>query len=327
MEIIFAGNSISSTYLTRLKDYLWDKDFAVNVISKSGTTTEPAIAFRFLYELLKKKYMKDELYEHIFITTDKAKGALREIGVKNDYEMFVVPDDMGGRYSVFSGVGLLPIAVAGLNIDKLMDGAKKAANELNKKEANQAIEYAAIRNALYRKEFNIELLETYEPSLTYVIEWWKQLFGESEGKDHKGIWPSGALFTTDLHSLGQYIQEGRRNLFETVIEIETPEADLDIPYDKDNLDGLNYLAGKTIDYVNKQAMNATCKAHEDGGVPQIRLSIDELNEYNLGYLLYFFMVSCAVSGYTLGVNPFNQPGVEEYKRNMFINLEKPGYTK
>ena len=327
MEIIFAGNSISSTYLTRLKDYLWDKDFAVNVISKSGTTTEPAIAFRFLYELLKKKYMKDELTEHVFITTDKAKGALREIGVKNDYEMFIVPDDMGGRYSVFSGVGLLPIAVAGLNIDKLMEGAKEAANNLSIKNNNPAIEYAAIRNALYRKEFNIELLESYEPSLTYIVEWWKQLFGESEGKDHKGIWPSGALFTTDLHSLGQYIQEGRRNLFETVIDIETPSADLDIPFDRDNLDGLNYLAGKTINYVNKQAMKATCKAHEDGGVPQIVLSIDELNEHNLGYLLYFFMVSCAVSGYTLGVNPFNQPGVEEYKKNMFINLEKPGYTK
>ncbi len=327
MEIIFAGNSISSTYLTRLKDYLWDKDFAVNVISKSGTTTEPAIAFRFLYELLKKKYMKDELTEHVFITTDKAKGALREIGVKNDYEMFIVPDDMGGRYSVFSGVGLLPIAVAGLNIDKLMEGAKEAANNLSIKNNNPAIEYAAIRNALYRKEFNIELLESYEPSLTYIVEWWKQLFGESEGKEHKGIWPSGALFTTDLHSLGQYIQEGRRNLFETVIDIETPSADLDIPFDRDNLDGLNYLAGKTIDYVNKQAMKATCKAHEDGGVPQIVLSIDELNEHNLGYLLYFFMVSCAVSGYTLGVNPFNQPGVEEYKKNMFINLEKPGYTK
>ena len=326
MEIIFAGNSISSTYLTSLKDYLRDKEFSVNVISKSGTTTEPAIAFRFLYELLKKRYMKEELSEHIFITTDRAKGALREIGVKNDYEMFVVPDDMGGRYSVFSAVGLLPIAVAGINIDKLMEGAKKAALDL-REENNSAIKYAAIRNALYRKDFNIEILESYEPSLTYITEWWKQLFGESEGKDHKGIWPSGALFTTDLHSLGQYIQDGRRNLFETVINIETPERDLDIPFDKENLDGLNYLAGKTIDYVNKQALKATCKAHEDGGVPQVVITIDELNEYNLGYMLYFFMISCAVSGYILGVNPFNQLGVEDYKRNMFINLEKPGYTK
>ena len=326
MEIIFAGNSISSTYLTSLKDYLRDKEFSVNVISKSGTTTEPAIAFRFLYELLKKRYMKEELSEHIFITTDRAKGALREIGVKNDYEMFVVPDDMGGRYSVFSAVGLLPIAVAGINIDKLMEGAKKAALDL-REENNYAIKYAAIRNALYRKDFNIEILESYEPSLIYITEWWKQLFGESEGKDHKGIWPSGALFTTDLHSLGQYIQDGRRNLFETVINIETPERDLDIPFDKENLDGLNYLAGKTIDYVNKQALKATCKAHEDGGVPQVVITIDELNEYNLGYMLYFFMISCAVSGYILGVNPFNQLGVEDYKRNMFINLEKPGYTK
>ena len=326
MEIIYAGNSISSTYLTRLKDYLWDKDFSVNVISKSGTTTEPAIAFRFLYDMLKKKYMKEELFEHIFITTDKSKGALREIGLSNDYEMFVVPDDMGGRYSVFSAVGLLPIAVAGLNIDKLMEGAKAASIDLIKDD-NKAIDYAAVRNALYKKDFNIEILETYEPCLSYVIEWWKQLFGESEGKDHKGIWPSGALFTTDLHSLGQYIQDGRRNLFETVINIEEPQADLDIPFDKDNLDGLNYLAGKTIDYVNKQAMIATCKAHEDGGVPQVNITLSELDEYNLGYLLYFFMVSCAVSGYTLGVNPFNQLGVEDYKRNMFINLEKPGYTK
>jgi len=325
LEVIFAGNSISSTYLMQLKDYLWDKDFSVNVVSKSGTTTEPAITFRFLYEMLKKKYMKEELKEHVFLTTDKEKGALHTIGVENGYEMFTVPSDMGGRYSVLSAVGLLPIACAGFNIDKMMEGAKKAYEEL--KDGSLALEYATIRNALYRKNFDIEILESYEPSLSYVSEWWKQLFGESEGKDNKGIFPASCVFTTDLHSMGQYIQEGRRNLFETVIKIETPKEDTDVPFDKDNLDGLNYLVGKSVNEVNQVALDATMKAHNDGGVPEIKLTLDEINEYSLGYLFYFFEKACGISGYTLGVNPFNQPGVEAYKKNMFEMLGKPGYEK
>lgn len=325
LEIIFAGNSISSTYLTQLKDYLWDKDFSVNVVSKSGTTTEPAIAFRFLYEMLKKKYMKEELKEHVFLTTDKEKGALHTIGVENGFEMFTVPSDMGGRYSVLSAVGLLPIACAGFNIDKMMSGAKKAYEEL--KDGGDALEYAAVRNALYRKNFNIEILESYEPSLSFLSEWWKQLFGESEGKDNKGIFPASCVFTTDLHSMGQYIQEGRRNLFETVIKIENAQEDIDVPFDKDNLDGLNYLVGKSVSEVNNVALEATVKAHNDGGVPEIKLLFDEVNEYSLGYLFYFFEKACGISGYTLDVNPFNQPGVEAYKKNMFEMLGKPGYEK
>ncbi|MBP5343190.1 glucose-6-phosphate isomerase [bacterium] len=327
LEIIFAGNSISSTYLTKLRYYLGDKDFSVNVISKSGTTTEPAIAFRFLYSLLKKKYFKDELREHIFFTTDSTKGALRQIGIENDFEMFTIPSDMGGRYSVFSAVGLLPIAAMGFDIDSLLKGAKTAYNNFKNKEDNEAFEYALVRNALLRKGYDIEILESFEPCLSYISEWWKQLFGESEGKEGKGIYPSSVIFTTDLHSLGQYIQDGRRNLFETCINIVNPVSDIDIPFDKDNLDSLNYIAGKSIDYVNKAAMNATMEAHIEGGVPQIRINIDELDEINIGYLLYFFMVSCGISGYTLGVNPFNQEGVEAYKKNMFIALGKPGYTK
>lgn len=325
LEIIFAGNSISSTYLNQLKDYLWDKDFAVNVVSKSGTTTEPAIAFRFLYDMLKKKYMKEELKEHIFLTTDKEKGALHTIGVENEYEMFVVPSDMGGRYSVLSAVGLLPIACAGFDIDKMMAGAKKAYDEL--KDGGDALEYAAIRNALYRKNYDIEILESYEPSLSFVSEWWKQLFGESEGKNNKGIFPASCVFTTDLHSMGQYIQEGRRNLFETVIKVENPTEDIDVPFFKDNLDGLNYLVGKSVNDVNAVALEATMKAHNDGGVPEIKLSLNEISEYSLGYLFYFFEKACGISGYTLGVNPFNQPGVEAYKTNMFEMLGKPGYEK
>ena len=325
LEIIFAGNTISSTYMSELREYLWNKDFSVNVVSKSGTTTEPAIAFRFLYEILKKKYMKEELKEHIFLTTDKEKGALHTIGVENGFEMFTVPDDMGGRYSVLSAVGLLPIACAGFDIDKMMKGAQDAYKDL--KDGGAALEYAAIRNGLLRKGYDIEILESYEPCLTYLSEWWKQLFGESEGKDHKGIFPASCVFTTDLHSMGQYIQEGRRNLFETVIKIENPTTDLDIPFDKDNLDGLNYLVGKTQNEVNQVALEATVKAHDEGGVPEIKLIMSEIDETNLGYLFYFFEKACAISGYTLGVNPFNQPGVEAYKKNMFEMLGKPGYAK
>ncbi len=326
LEIIYAGNSISSTYLTKLRDYLWDKDFSVNVVSKSGTTTEPALAFRFLYSMLKKKYMPEELKEHIFFTTDKEKGALKQIGDANGYEQFIVPSDMGGRYSVFSAVGLLPIAAMGFDIDRIMDGVKASYND-SLKENSYAVEYAAYRNAFLRKDLNIEILESYEPCLSFIAEWWKQLYGESEGKDGKGIFPSSAIFTTDLHSLGQYIQEGRRNLFETILDVKEAQSDTDIPYDKDNLDNLNYLAGKSVNYVNRTAMRATCDAHVEGGVPQIVLSIDEIDEYNIGYLLYCLMVGCGVSGYVLDVNPFNQPGVEAYKKNMFKYLGKPGYEK
>ncbi|MCB9498494.1 MAG: glucose-6-phosphate isomerase [Bacillales bacterium] len=326
VEIIFAGNSISSTYLSELRDYLFDKDFSVNVISKSGTTTEPALTYRVLFELLKKRYMKEEFKEHIFFTTDKEKGALREIGLKEGYEMFTVPSDMGGRYSVLSAVGLLPIASAGIDIDKMLEGARDAFKDLKEKQ-NPAYDYALVRNALYKKGYKIEIMESYEPKLSFISEWWKQLFGESEGKDHKGIFPASCTFTTDLHSMGQYIQEGERHLFETRLHIEEVKADLDIPFDKDNLDGLNYLAGKSVDYVNKTAEEATAKAHIDGGVPEIKISIPKVDAYNLGYLFYFFEKACALSGYTLDVNPFNQPGVEAYKKNMFVLLKKPGYEE
>ena len=325
LEIIFAGNSISAEYLSSLRDYLWNKDFSINVISKSGTTTEPAIAFRVLFEMLKKKYMKEELKEHVFLTTDREKGALHEIGVTNGFEMFVVPDDMGGRYSVLSAVGLLPIACAGFNVDNILKGAKDAMTEELK--GSLAVEYAALRNVLYRKGYDIEILESYEPSMSFFVEWWKQLYGESEGKENKGIFPAGCIFTRDLHSMGQYIQEGRRNLFETVLKIEHPNTDLDVPFDKENLDGLNYLAGKCVSEINNTALEATIKAHDEGGVPEIKLSIEELNEYSLGYLFYFFEIACGISGYVLDVNPFNQPGVEAYKKNMFEMLGKPGYKK
>lgn len=326
VEIIFAGNTISSTYMKELISYLYDREFSVNVISKSGTTTEPALAYRLLFELLKKKYFKDELAEHIFFTTDKEKGALREVGLENGFEMFTVPSDMGGRYSVLSAVGLLPIAVAGIDIDKMLAGARNAREELSK-ENNAAFEYAAVRNALYSKGYKIEILQSYEPNMMYFNEWWKQLYGESEGKEHKGIFPASCIFTTDLHSMGQYIQEGERSLFETSLYIEEPDKDMDIPMNKDNLDGLNYLAGMSVDHVNKVAQEATMAAHEDGGVPQIKLSIPMMDAYNLGYLFYFFEKACGLSGYTLGVNPFNQPGVEAYKKNMFTLLKKPGYDK
>jgi len=324
LEIIFAGNTISSEYLESLIDYLKDKDFSVNVISKSGTTTEPALTFRFVKEFLELKYSKEELKSRIYLTTDKEKGALRQIGLENDYPMFVVPDDMGGRYSVISAVGLLPIAAAGYDIDLFMKGVADSRIDNLNKDSN-SYKYALMRNALYNKNYNIEILESYEPKLTFINEWWKQLYGESEGKDNKGIYPASCIFSTDLHSMGQYIQEGRRNLFETVIEVKNPVSDLTIKEDAQNLDNLNYLKDKTVDYVNKTALEATKLAHTDGGVPVIKLTIDKIDEYNLGYLMYFFMKACAISGYILGINPFNQPGVEAYKTNMFKMLGKPGY--
>ena len=326
LEVIFVGNQISSTYLHELLDYLKDKDYSINVISKSGTTTEPAIAFRVLQKALIEKYGKEGAKERIFATTDKARGALKTLATQEGYETFVVPDDVGGRFSVLSAVGLLPIACASIDIKEIMRGANDTRIECQKKNsANEAVIYAAIRNALYKKGYDVELLVNYEPRLNYFSEWWKQLFGESEGKDHKGIYPSSVSFSTDLHSLGQMIQDGKRHFFETVINILKPEYDLTILEDEANLDGLNFLSGKTMDYVNKMAMQGTSIAHTKGGTPNLRLDVREINEYNFGSLIYFFEFACALSAYTLGVNPFNQPGVEEYKKNMFALLNKPGY--
>ena len=326
LEVIFVGNQISSTYLHELLDYLKDKDYSINVISKSGTTTEPAIAFRVLQKALIEKYGKEGAKERIFATTDKARGALKTLATKEGYETFVVPDDVGGRFSVLSAVGLLPIACASIDIKEIMRGANDTRIECQKKNgANEAVIYAAIRNALYKRGYDVELLVNYEPRLNYFSEWWKQLFGESEGKDHKGIYPSSVSFSTDLHSLGQMIQDGKRHFFETVINILKPEYDLTILEDEANLDGLNFLSGKTMDYVNKMAMQGTSIAHTKGGTPNLRLDVREINEYNFGSLIYFFEFACALSAYTLGVNPFNQPGVEEYKKNMFALLNKPGY--
>ncbi|MBE7032044.1 MAG: glucose-6-phosphate isomerase [Ruminococcaceae bacterium] len=326
-QIFFAGNSISPNYLDGLLKAIEGKDVSVNVISKSGTTTEPAIAFRIFKEYLEKKYGKEEAKNRIYATTDKAKGALKNLADSEGYETFVVPDDVGGRYSVLTAVGLLPIAVCGADIDKLMEGAK-AAMELyanDNLEENDCYMYAAVRNILYRKGKTVEMLVNYEPELQYFIEWWKQLYGESEGKDQKGIFPSGASFSTDLHSMGQYIQDGLRNLFETVIYVENSKEDITIGEDKDNVDGLNFLAGRTVDFVNKKAFEGTLLAHTDGGVPNLILKIKALDEYTLGQLVYFFEKACGISGYILGVNPFNQPGVESYKKNMFALLGKPGY--
>ncbi|HLR18519.1 MAG TPA: glucose-6-phosphate isomerase [Staphylococcus sp.] len=326
-EIVFVGNHLSSTYTQELVNYLDGKDFSVNVISKSGTTTEPAVAFRLFKQLLENKYGKDEAKKRIFATTDKAKGALKELATNEGYETFVVPDDIGGRYSVLTAVGLLPIAVAGIDIKAMMDGAAKAREELSSEnlEDNIAYQYATIRNVLYSKGYDTEMLINYDPSMQYFNEWWKQLFGESEGKDFKGIYPSSANYTTDLHSLGQYVQEGRRFLFETVVKVNTPKLDITIEEDSDNLDGLNYLAGKTIDEVNTKAFEGTLLAHTDGGVPNIVVEIPRLDEETFGYLVYFFELACTMSGYQLGVNPFNQPGVEAYKQNMFALLGKPGF--
>ncbi len=326
-EIYFVGNSISSTYIKHLIDVIGDRDFSINMISKSGTTTEPAIAFRVFKEMAEKKYGKEGAAKRIYATTDKVKGSLKHLATEEGYETFVVPDDVGGRFSVLTAVGLLPIAVSGADIDKLMEGAaegRKMALEAPFEE-NDALKYAALRNILLRKGKAIEILANYEPSVHYVSEWWKQLYGESEGKDQKGIFPASVDLTTDLHSMGQFIQDGARNMFETVINIETSREEIIIGEEPVDLDGLNYLAGKSVDFVNKSAMNGTILAHTDGQVPNFLVNVPEVNEFYLGELFYFFEFACGVSGYLLGVNPFNQPGVESYKKNMFALLGKPGY--
>ncbi|MBQ2932369.1 MAG: glucose-6-phosphate isomerase [Clostridia bacterium] len=326
-QIFFAGNSISPNYLKGLLKTIEGKDVSVNIISKSGTTTEPAVAFRIFKEYLENKYGKEGAKERIFATTDKEKGALKKLADAEGYETFVVPDDVGGRFSVLTAVGLLPIAVCGADIDKIMEGAEKASELYSNDnlEENECYQYAAVRNILYRKGKTVEMLVNYEPELQYFIEWWKQLFGESEGKDGKGIFPSGASFSTDLHSMGQYIQDGLRNLFETVLYVENSKDDITLTETPDNIDGLNFLAGKTVDFVNKKAFEGTLLAHTDGGVPNLLVKIKALDEYTLGQLVYFFEKACGISGYVLGVNPFNQPGVESYKKNMFALLGKPGY--
>ena len=326
-EIYFVGNSISSTYIKHLIDVIGDRDFSINMISKSGTTTEPAIAFRVFKEMMEKKYGKEEAAKRIYATTDRAKGSLKGLATEEGYESFVVPDDVGGRFSVLTAVGLLPIAVSGADIDKLMEGAaegRRLALE-TEYEKNDALLYAAIRNILLRKGKSVEILANYEPSVHYVSEWWKQLYGESEGKDQKGIFPASVDLTTDLHSMGQFIQDGARIMFETVINIEKSREEIIINEEPVDLDGLNYLAGKSVDFVNKSAMNGTILAHTDGQVPNLMVNVPEVNEYYLVELFYFFEFACGVSGYLLGVNPFNQPGVESYKKNMFALLGKPGY--
>jgi len=326
-EIYFVGNSISSTYLKHLMDVVGDRDFSINMISKSGTTTEPAIAFRIFKELAEKKYGKEGAAKRIYATTDKARGSLKGLATAEGYETFVVPDDIGGRFSVLTAVGLLPIAVSGADIDQLMKGAESGRTLAleSEFEDNDALKYAALRNILLRKGKQIEILANYEPSVHFVSEWWKQLFGESEGKDQKGIFPASVDLTTDLHSMGQFIQDGSRNIFETVINIETSREELFIGTEAVDLDGLNYLAGQTVDFVNKSAMNGTILAHTDGQVPNLLVNIPEVNEFYLGQLFYFFEFACGVSGYVLGVNPFDQPGVESYKKNMFALLGKPGF--
>ena len=327
-EIYYVGNNISGTYLSHLLDILEGKDFSINVISKSGTTTEPAIAFRVLKKHIEEKYGKAGAKDRIYATTDKSKGALKKLADEEGYETFVIPDDVGGRFSVLTPVGLLPIACSGVNIDELMEGAR-AAQEAYKApfEENDCYKYAAIRNILNRKGKNIEMLINYEPKLHYLGEWWKQLFGESEGKDGKGLFPAAADFSTDLHSMGQYIQDGRRELFETAVLIGEPEKDITIELEKVDLDGLNYLSGKGMDFVNKKAAQGTLLAHVDGGVPNLVVNVPKATPFNLGYLFYFFEKACGISGYLLGVNPFNQPGVESYKANMFALLGKKGYEK
>ena len=326
-RILYAGNNLSSNYINELIEAIGNKDFSINVISKSGTTTEPAIAFRIFREMLESKYGVEEARSRIYVTTDKQKGALKTLADKEGYEQFVIPDNIGGRYSVFTAVGLLPIATAGIDIQKLIDGARLAEERYNDPELkyNECYKYAVARNVLNGKGKEIEILVNYEPKLHFFTEWWKQLYGESEGKEGKGIYPAGVDFTTDLHSMGQYIQEGKRILFETVLRIEEPESNININADDDNLDGLNYLANKDVDYVNKKALEGTVQAHVSGGVPNIIINIEKLNEETVGHLIYFFEKACAMSGMILGVNPFNQPGVEEYKKNMFKLLEKPGY--
>jgi glucose-6-phosphate isomerase len=326
-EIYYAGNSISGTYLKGLLDVVGDRDFSVNIISKSGTTTEPAIAFRVFKEKLEKKYGKEGAAKRIYATTDKAKGALKNLANEEGYESFVVPDDVGGRFSVLTAVGLLPIAVSGADIDKLMEGAAEGRKLALEQDfaSNDALQYAAIRNILHRKGKSVEVLANYEPSCHYVSEWWKQLYGESEGKDQKGIFPASVDLTTDLHSMGQFIQDGARLMFETVLNVEQSREEVVLGEEPVDLDGLNYLAGKNMDFVNKSAMNGTILAHTDGNVPNLMIKIPEQNEFYLGELFYFFEFAVGVSGYVLGVNPFNQPGVESYKKNMFALLGKPGY--
>ena len=325
-EIYYCGNKVSGTYLSQLIDVIGDRDFSVNIISKSGTTTEPAVAFRIFKEMLEKKYGKEEAAKRIYATTDKAKGALKSLATEEGYETFVVPDDVGGRFSVLTAVGLLPIAVSGADIDKLMEGAASARKDCLAQDFDDsdAMKYAAVRNVLYNKGKSIEILANFEPALHYVSEWWKQLYGESEGKDGKGLFPTATDFTTDLHSLGQFIQQGSQNHFETVINVVNPTCEIVMEEEDSDLDGLNYLAGKTVDFANKSAMNGTILAHADGGIPIIQINIDKIDEFTLGELFYTFEFACGVSGYTLGVNPFNQPGVESYKKNMFALLGKPG---
>jgi len=328
-EIYFAGTNMSGVYLQHLIEVVGDRDFSVNVISKSGTTTEPAIAFRVFKKMLEEKYGKEEAAKRIYATTDKEKGALKTLAAAEGYETFVVPDNVGGRFSVLTAVGLLPIAAAGINIDDLMAGAKDAMNDFANKnmDENQALQYAAVRNILHRKGKDLELMVNYEPRVHYLAEWWKQLFGESEGKEGKGLYPTSADFSADLHSLGQYIQQGQRLFFETVVSIGKPEVEFVIESDKENLDGLNFIAGKTLDYVNKKATDGVILAHVDGNVPNLGINIPEVTPYHLGYTFYFFEKACGVSGYLLGVNPFDQPGVEAYKKNMFALLGKPGYEE
>lgn len=328
-EIYFVGNSISSTYISNLIDVIGERDFSVNIISKSGTTTEPAIAFRIFKKMLEDRYGKEGAAKRIYATTDKARGALKNLATEEGYETFVVPDDVGGRFSVLTAVGLLPIAVSGANLDALMEGAASGREMAlnNAFEDNDAVKYAAVRNILLRKGKSVEILCNYEPSLHYVSEWWKQLFGESEGKDNKGLLPASVDLTTDLHSMGQFIQDGARIMFETVVNIEKVRSELVINEEPVDLDGLNYLAGRTVDFVNKSAMNGTRLAHTDGNVPNLVINVPEQTEFYLGQLFYMFEFACGVSGYLLGVNPFNQPGVESYKKNMFALLGKPGYEK
>lgn len=328
-EIYFAGNSISSKYIHDLKDVLEGKDFSVNIISKSGTTTEPAIAFRVFKELLIEKYGREEANKRIYATTDKARGALKSLADEEGYKTFVVPDDVGGRFSVLTAVGLLPIAVSGADIDKLMEGAREARKAALETpyEANGALQYAAVRNILLRKGKSVEVVANYEPSLHYVSEWWKQLFGESEGKNQRGIFPAAVDLTTDLHSMGQFIQDGSRIMFETVLNVEESPAEILLKKEDVDTDGMNYLAEKSVDFVNKSAMNGTILAHTDGSVPNLMVTVPAQDEHSLGQLFYFFEYACGISGYLLGVNPFNQPGVESYKKNMFALLGKPGYEK
>jgi Glucose-6-phosphate isomerase len=326
-EIYYSGNNVSSIELDNIKKLCEGKDVSVNIISKSGTTTEPAVAFRIFREMLEEKYGKEGAAKRIYATTDRAKGALKTLADKYGYESFVVPDDIGGRYSVLTAVGLLPIAVAGVDIDALMTGAAEARKDLSDTnlENNSAAQYAMYRNILYRKGYTTEISVCYESSYTMMNEWWKQLYGESEGKDKKGIYPASVIFSTDLHSIGQFIQDGSRNLFETVVKFDKSRVEIEVPYDEENLDGLNFVAGKNLSYLNEKAFAGTILAHIDGGTPNMVLEIDKLDEFNLGYLIYFFEMSCAIDGYILGVNPFDQPGVESYKNNMFALLGKPGY--